>query len=573
MIRAAWREVAACHHGSVAVPSFLARTRYERAWLRPDLIAGLTVGAMLIPQSMSYAELAGMPPEYGFYAVIPALLVYAVAGSSRHLGVGPEPGTAVLAASGVAAVAGADPARYVSLMATLAVMVGAICLVGAALRLGYLASMLSKPVLVGYITGVGLTLFSSQIAPFTGLSIQADSFFPRFAELVREFGDIKWITAAVASGSLTMILVMRRWLPTSPYALVGVVVASVVTAIGGLAERGVALVGDIPPGLPSLTLPDLVADDVVQLLPVAAGIALVGFTDNVLTARAIAAGRDYRIDPNREMLALGLTNLSAGLFRGFPLSSSASRTAVPALLGSRTQLVSVIAAAFVVVSLLAGRTLMSEIPRAGLAAVIVTAAIAIIEPAKFVSLWRVSRLECGLAALAALTVTVFGVLYGILTALAMSVAMALFNMSRPHDAVLGDLPGVDGWVDVGEYPEARTAEGLLVFRFDAPLFFINAERFRERLQQELAECAGTPRMVVIDCEGIGSLDASGVDVFADLIGTLRNDDVQTIVVVARANELVLDRLQRGGLLQPRGPIITYPTINAAVHAYHELPES
>lgn len=564
------RTVAACHDEPVAVPTLLAGARYDRAWLRPDLVAGLTVGAMLIPQSMSYAELAGMPPEYGFYAVIPALLVYAVAGTSRHLGVGPEPGTAVLAASGVAAMAGADPARYVSLMATLAVLVGAICLIGAALRLGYLASMLSKPVLVGYITGVGLTLFSSQIAPFTGLSIQADSFFPRLAELAREVGDIKWITAAVAAGSLTLILVMRRWWPTSPYALVGVVAASLVTAIGGLADRGVALVGEIPKGLPSLTIPDLVADDIVGLLPVAAGIALVGFTDNVLTARAIAAGRDYRIDPNREMLALGLTNLSAGVFRGFPLSSSASRTAVPALLGSRTQLVSVIAAVFVVVSLLAGRSLMSDIPRAGLAAVILTAAIAIIEPAKFMSLWRVSKLECGLAALAALSVTLFGVLYGILTALGLSVVMALFNMSRPHDAVLGDLPGVDGWVDVGEYPEARTAEGLLVFRFDAPLFFINAERFRERLLQVLAECPGEQRMVVIDCEGIGAIDASGVDTMGDVLGELTRLGVST-VAVARANELVLDRLARGGLLAPRGPVGTYPTINAAVQAYHALP--
>jgi high affinity sulfate transporter 1 len=555
----------------VVVPTFLARRSYDRAWLRPDLIAGLTVGAMLIPQSMSYAELAGMPPEYGFYAVIPALLVYAVAGTSRHLGVGPEPGTAVLAASGVAAVAGGDPARYVSLMATLAVLVGVICVIGAALRLGYLASMLSKPVLVGYITGVGLTLFSSQIAPFTGLSIQADSFFPRFAELMREFGDIKWTTTTLAAGSLTVILVMRRWWPTSPYALVGVVVASVVTAVGGLAERGVALVGAIPKGLPSLTIPDLVADDIVSLLPVAAGIALVGFTDNVLTARAIAAGRDYRIDPNREMLALGLTNLSAGVFRGFPLSSSASRTAVPALLGSRTQLVSVIAAVFVVVSLLAGRSLMSDIPRAGLAAVIVTAAIAIIEPSKFVSLWRVSKLECGLAALAALSVTVLGVLYGILTALGLSVVMALFNMSRPHDAVLGDLPGVDGWVDVIEYPEARTAEGLLVFRFDAPLFFINAERFRERLLHVLAECPGVQRMVVIDCEGIGAIDASGVDTVGDVLGELTRLGVST-VAVARANEDVLDRLTRGGLLAPDGPVGAYPTINAAVQAYHDLPE-
>ncbi|MDP2289772.1 MAG: SulP family inorganic anion transporter, partial [Actinomycetota bacterium] len=367
------------------LPGLAVLRRYQRAWLRPDLLAGLTVGAMLIPQSMGYAELAGLAPEYGFYAVIGALVIYSLVGTSRHLGVGPEPGTALLAASGVAAVAGGDGARYVTLMAALAMVVAALCLVAWALRLGYLVTMLSKPVLVGYITGVGLTLVSSQLAGLTGVPIDADDFFPRFGQFFSRLGDVHGPTAALGVVSLALMLLLRWRLPTAPSALIGVVVATVAAALLSLEEHGVALVGSIPAGLPTPGLPDVSLGDLSALLPVAAGIALVGFTDNVLTARAIASRKGYRIDPNQELLALGLTNLSAGVSQGFPVSSSASRTAVPASLGSRTQLVSLVAAAFVVASLLFARPLLSEIPRTALAAVILVAAISIIDVAGFVS--------------------------------------------------------------------------------------------------------------------------------------------------------------------------------------------
>jgi SulP family sulfate permease len=550
------------------LPGLTVLRHYERGWLRADVAAGLTVGAMLVPQSMAYAELAGLPPQFGFYAVIGALVVYALVGTSRHLGVGPEPGTALLAAAGVSSIAGGDATRYVALMAALALVVAAICILGAVARLGFLASVLSKPVLVGYITGVGLVLLSSQIANLTGLSIAADDFFPRLVELARELGDVHGQTVAVGALTLVVIVVLRRAAPQVPGALVAVFVASIVVSLFALDAHGVALVGDIPSGLLEVGVPDVSFADLRRLLPVALGIALVGYTDNVLTARSIALRHGYRVDANQELLALGLTNLASGLSRGFPISSSASRTAVPASLGSTTQLVSLVGSASVIVTLLALGPLLGHIPRAALGAVIAGAALAIVDVAGYRYLWRVSREEAVLAGVAALGVVVFGVLVGVLVAVSLSLLVALYRVARPHDAILGDHPGLDGWVETDSYPAASTEPGLLVYRFDAPLFFVNADRFRERVEQMLADNPGPEEWLVLDFEGIGSLDATALDTLIELVDRLRALDVAT-VAVARANDVVLARLRRAELVEPSGPLRSFPTINSAVRAYRE----
>ena len=548
------------------LPGLKVLSGYQRGWWRPDLMAGLTVGAMLIPQSMAYAELAGMPAEYGFYAVILPLVVYALVGTSRHLGVGPEPGTAILAATGVAAIADGDPERYVVLMAALALVVAGICVMGAVARLGFIASVLSKPVLVGYITGVGLTLVSSQIGAFTGLSISSGDFLSRFAELARELGDIDLATLAVGVSTLALVLVLRRWAPTVPGALVGVAMATFVVWLISPDDPIVAVVGAIPEGLPTFGLPEVSRDDLVRLLPVAAGIALVGFTDNVLTARSIASRQGYKVDPNQELLALGMTNLSAGLSQGFPVSSSASRTAVPASLGSKTQLVSLVAAVMVVATLLVLGPLLAQIPRAALAAIIIAAALAIIDLPGYRALWKVSRQEAALAVAAAAAVLVLNVLYGVLVAVSLSVLFALGRMARPHDAVLGDQPSLDGWVEIDAYPDAVTEPGLLVYRFDAPLFFLNADRFRSRVQEMLEENPGKEEWLVLDFEGIGALDATAVDALGELQDELTGRGIG-LVAVARANDDVVMRLRRADLLEPSGPVRSFATINAAVRAF------
>jgi SulP family sulfate permease len=545
---------------------------YRRAWLRPDLVAGATVGAMLVPQSMAYAELAGLPPEYGFYAVLGPLVVYAVVGTSRHLGVGPEPGTAILAATGVGAIAAGDPGRYAALMAALALVVGALGVLGAALRLGFIASVLSKPVLVGYITGVGLTLLSSQIAAFTGVAIEAGRFFPRVAELVREVGDVDLATLAVGTATLVLVLALRRWAPTWPGALIGVVLASVAVWVLSGVDPVVPVVGAIPEGLPTPGLPDVSWSDAADLVLVAAGILLVGFSDNVLTARSIADRHGYRIEPNQELLALGLTNLASGVSQGFPVSSSASRTAVPASLGSRTQVVSLVAAALVVATLVLLGPVLGEIPRAALAAVIVSAAIAIIDVPGYRDLWRVSRQEALLAVVAALGVIVFDVLVGVLLAVTLSVLAALGRIARPHDAILGDAPGLDGWVETEAHPDAVPEPGLLVYRFDAPLFFLNADRFRARVLDALERNPGSEEWLVLDFEGIGALDATALDVLGAFLELVEGLGIE-VVAVARANDDVVRRLRRVDLLEPEGPLRDFATINAAVRAYRQHRQS
>lgn len=538
---------------------------YQRSWLRADLLGGLTVGAMLIPQSMAYAELAGMPPEAGFYAVLLALVAYALVGSSRHLGVGPEPGTAILAATAVGGMAAGDFARYAGLMAALALIVAAICFVAAVFRLGFLADLLSRPVLVGYITGIGLTLISSQISKVTGIPIQEDAFFGRFVELFRNLDQIDPATITMGAGSLALILFLRRW-PAVPGALIAVALATAVTAVFSLADHGIAVVGDIPAGLPALGIPDVLRSDWVALFPAALGIALVGYSDNVLTARSIGAEKGYRIDSNQEFIALGATNLMSGISQGFPVSSSASRSFVPASIGTNTQLTSLVAAVFVAVTLLFLRPVLSNFPQAALGAVILGAAIAIIDVAGFKELWKLSRAEVTLAAATALGVMVFDVLTGVLIAVALSAGVALWRIARPSDAVLGGASELDGWVAVDEFPDAHPLPGLLVYRFDAPLFFANADWFRQRVRKALDINPGEEEWIIFDFDGVGSIDTTAIEMLQDLVAELPGLGID-VIGIARANHPTVDRLSRAELLEPTGPIRSFPTINVAVRAF------
>jgi len=442
------------------------------------------------------------------------------------------------------------------------------CLVGAAARLGFIASVLSKPVLVGYITGVGLTLLSSQIAAFTGVAIEADSFFPRLVEFVHELRDIDAATVGVGAGTLAVVLGLRKLSPKLPGALIGVAAATILVWALSSGQPLVPVVGTVPEGLPTLGMPDVSLADVGRLLPVAGGIVLVGFTDNVLTARSIAGRHGYSIEPNQELVALGLTNLTSGLSQGFPVSSSASRTVVPASLGSKTQVVSIVAAAVVVATLLFLSGILAQIPRAALAAVIIAAALAIIDIPGYRSLWQVSRQEASLAVVAAFGVLVFNVLIGVLVAVSLAIIAALGRMARPHDAVLGDYPAVDGWVEVDAYPQAVPEPGLLVYRFDAPLFFLNADRFRTRVEEALEENPGVEEWLVLDFEGVGTLDATALDTLSELLERLARMRIG-LVAVARANDDVVSRLRRADLLEPTGPLRNYATINAAVRAYRQ----
>jgi high affinity sulfate transporter 1 len=532
------------------------------------VVAGLTVGAMLVPQSMAYAELAGAPAVIGLHAVVLAPIAYALVGTSRHLGTGPEPGTAILAGTAVAAVTGgsvADP-RGTALLALLALLVAALAAGARLLRVGFIANLLSRPVLVGYISGVGIVLLGSQLGAATGVPITAGDLAGRVAGLVTGLGEVRAGTVGLFVLGLTVSLAARRARATLPGALLAVGLVTLVSIVLDLPAGGEPTVGTIPAGLPPLGLPTVGLGDVGALLTAALGITLVGYTDNVLTARSIADAAGHRIDADRELGGLAAANLAAGLTGGMPVSSSASRTAVGASSGGNTALMALLASSMVVATLLFARGLLAVVPRAALAAVIVAAALVIIDVAGFRALWRVSRIEFALAATTAAGVVAFDVLVGVLLAVGLSAGIALGRLARPEDTVLGEREDLDGWVALDRGPGARTLPGLLVYRFDAPLLFLNAERFRERLLTVLEQNPGRERWIVLDLEGVGEVDTTAVAVLAELVADLRAEGVE-VLAVARANRRTLDRLERGELLAPTGPLVVHDTINAAVAAF------
>lgn len=534
---------------------------YRRSWLRPDVIAGLTVAAMLVPQAMAYAELGGLPPSAGFRAALVALPIYALIGTSRHLGVGPEPGTAILAAAAAVQLADGDPARYAALMATVAGLVGLIALVAGVFRLGFVADLLSKPVLVGYITGVGLTLLTSQLAAITGVPIEADHPFSRVGQFVTRLDQVDATTTLIGLGTLLVIVLLRRLRPTWPGALIGLGGSMLVVAVFDLEA---AVVGDIQIAARVPGLPDVAWSDVTSLFPAAAGVALIGYTDNILTARSISTKQGYDVDADRELLALGAMNAAGSVVGGFAMSSSASRSFVPTTIGSKSQLSGLVTFATVIGFLIVGRSILAEIPQAGLAAVIVAAAFAVIDIEGFRRIAALSRTEAALAGITCLAVIGVDLLTGVLVAIALSMLLTLGRVARPHDAILGIGAGLDGWIDVDDN-RAEPLPGLLVYRFDGPLFFANGDYYLKRVREALDANPGEEVSVVLDMEGIGSIDTTAVDHLAELIDELTARGIT--VGLARANQNVLRLITNAGLIDRLGSGRIFPTINAAVEEH------
>ena len=460
---------------------------YQRGWLRGDVLAGVTVAAYLIPQVMAYATVAGLPAVAGLWAALVPLAVYAVLGSSRQLSVGPESTTALMTATALAPLVAGDPSRYAVLAALMAVLVGGFCLLGGLLRLGFLADLLSRPVLVGYMTGVAVIMIGGQLGKVTGVAVEGDEFVDQLRSFVAGVGGAHWPTVALALVVLVMLLAISRVAPKFPGALVAVLAATAAVEVFALEARGIRVVGEIPAGLPAPSVPVIPAADLLAMLIPAVGIAVVAFSDNALTGRTFAARKGESIDANAELRALGICNVATGLTHGFPVSSSGSRTALGDAVGSRTQVYSLVALASVVAVMFLGRGLLENFPMAALGALVVFAALRLIDIAEFRRLGRFRRSELLLALATTAAVLGFGVLYGVLVAIGLSILDLLRRVARPHDGVLGLVPGVAGMHDLDDYPDARPVPGLVVYRYDAPLFFANAENFRERALAAVAD--------------------------------------------------------------------------------------
>ena len=539
---------------------------YRRAWLRGDLVAGCTVAAYLVPQVMAYAEVAGLPPVTGLWAVMGPLAVYAVLGSSRQLSVGPESTTALMTATALAALTagGVLPGEAA---AALAIAVGAVCLVGWLARLGFLANLLSHPILTGYMAGIAVLMIISQLDKFTGIPIPSGDTSTEIGYLLRHLDQIHLLTFGLAVLVLALLIALRRWIPAAPGPLVAVIGSTVVVALFDLQSAGVAVVGEIPAGLPRPSLPDFGAIDLAALVGAALGITVVGYTDNVLTARAFAVRGEDRIDSQQEFLALGAANLSAGVLQGFPVSSSGSRTAVGDAAGSRTQLHSLVALAVVLLTLLALRPLLSGFPMAALAAIVVFAALRLIDVAELRRIARFRRSELVLAVATTVGVLAVGVLYGIAVAIALSVLDLLRRIARPHDAVLGYVPGLAGMHDIEDYQNGRQLPGLLIYRYDSPLFFANAEDFERRALAALDDADHPVRWFVLNIEAISEIDITGADALENVRQQLANRDI--VFGLARLKMELRQTLATAGFLDRIGENRIYATLPTAVEAYQQ----
>ncbi|MBJ8347032.1 SulP family inorganic anion transporter [Antrihabitans sp. YC2-6] len=540
---------------------------YERKWLRGDVVAGVTVAAYLIPQVMAYATVAGLPPATGLWAAIGPIALYAVLGSSRQLSVGPESTTALMTAVVLGPLAAADPDRYARLAAVLALIVGAICLLARLARLGLLADLLSRPVLVGYMAGIAFMMIASQLGKVTGLSVHSDSFVGQVRSFFAQIDHVHWPTVALFVAVLAVLLLVDRISPHLPGPLIGILLATGVVALFSLQDSGIRVVGEIPSGLPVPGIAAVDVGDISALFLPAIGIAIVAFSDNVLTARAFAIRTGDDIDPNTELGALGAGNVAAGLLQGFPISSSGSRTAIGASLGSRTQLYSIVALATVLGTIFTARGILAVFPSAALGALVIYAATRLIDLPEFRRIGHFRVSELALALITTVAVLTLDVLYGVVVAVALSIFDLLRRVARPHDGILGYVPGVLGMHDVDDYPTAARVPGLVVYRYDAPLCFANADNFRRRALAAVDEGPQETRWFVLNAEANVEVDLTALDALDQLRADLERRGI--IFGMARVKQDLRSSLIAAGLLTKIGEDRIFMTLPGAVDAYRK----
>jgi high affinity sulfate transporter 1 len=552
------------------LPGIETLRRYQAAWLPHDIFAGLVLATMLVPVGIAYAVASGLPGIYGLYATIVPLLVYALFGPSRILVLGPDSALAGVILGVVVPLSGGDPLRAATLAAMMAIVSGTVCILAGIGRLGFVTELLSKPIRYGYMNGIALTVLISQLPKFFGFSVESKGPLRdlwAIADAILE-GKTNWVAFGVGLGTLMVILLLKdsKRLPGILIAVVGATVAVAVLGLG--THYGVKVLGPLPQGLPVFAIPLIGYNDLFPVLIGGCAIALVSFADTSVLSRAYAARLGTHVNPNQEMVGLGAANLATGFFQGFPISSSSSRTPVAEAAGARTQLTSVVGALAIAVLLLVAPNLLQHLPTAALAAVVIAAAIGLFEVTDLKRIYRIQQWEFWLAMVCFVGVAVFGVIPGIGLAIALAIIEFLWDGWRPHSAVLGRAHGVKGYHDITRYPDARQIPGLILFRWDAPLFFANAEFFRERILDAVAKSPTPVRWLVVAAEPVTSVDVSAGDTVAELDETLHAQGIE--LCFAELKDPVKDKLKRFGLFSQLGEQYFFPTIGAAVSSYLEI---
>ncbi|MGY4830452.1 SulP family inorganic anion transporter [Sphaerotilaceae bacterium SBD11-9] len=551
------------------LPGLQLLKRYDTAWLPHDLAAGLVLTAMLVPVGIAYAVASGVPGIYGLYATIVPLLAYALFGPSRILVLGPDSALATAILAVVLPLSHGDPARAVALASMMAVVSGLVCIAVGVLRLGFVTELLSKPIRYGYMNGIALSVLISQLPKLFGFSIDGGGPL-RDVVLIGEAvlaGKINATAFTVGAGTLAAILVLKRF-PRVPGVLIAVVAATLAVGVLGLDQSaGVQVLGPLPQGLPSFALPSIAFADLGQVVVGGCAVAMVAFADTSVLSRTYAAKTRTPVDPNQEMVGLGAANLAAGLFQGFPISSSSSRTPVAEAAGARTQLTGVVGAVAVALLLVAAPTLLQDLPSSALAAVVIAAAIGLFELTDLRRIFRIQRWEFWLSIVCLAGVVVFGVIPGIGIAIVIAVIEFLWDGWRPHYAVLGRVDGVRGYHDITRYPAARRIPGLVLFRWDAPLFFANAELFHRCVLEVIAQSPTPVRRIVVTAEPVTSIDVTSADALAELEQELRELHIE--LRFAEMKDPVKDKLKRFELFDRFGTASFHATVGAAVDAYLE----
>jgi high affinity sulfate transporter 1 len=549
------------------LPGLEVLRRYEAAWLPRDVMAGLVLTTMLVPVGIAYAVASGVPGIYGLYATIVPLLAYALFGPSRILVLGPDSALAPLILAVVMPLAAGDAARAIVVASMMAVVSGLVCILIGLLRLGFVTDLLSKPIRYGYMNGIALAVLISQLPKLFGFSIDSAGPVRDFLQIVLAIrdGEANWTAFAVGAGTLALILLLKPW-KRIPGLLIAVVCATIVVGVFHLGESaGVKVLGPLPQGLPTFALPHIGLADLNQVVIGGCAVALVAFADTSVLSRTFAAKTKTQVDPNQEMIGLGAANLAAGLFQGIPISSSSSRTPVAEAAGAKTQLTGVVGAVAVALLLMLAPTLLQNLPSSALAAVVIAAAIGLFEFADLRRIYRIQRWEFWLSIVCFVGVAVFGAIQGIGLAIVIAVVEFLWDGWRPHYAVLGRVDGIRGYHDITRYPEARLVPGLLLFRWDAPLFFANAELFHQRVLEAVAQSPTPIRRIVVTAEPVTSIDVTSADMLAEFVRSLRESGIE--LRFAEMKDPVKDTLRRFELLDRFGAENFHPTVGAAVDAY------
>lgn len=562
---------------SLRLPVFTSLRGYRASWLRGDVIAGLTVWAVLVPEALAYASIAGVSPVVGLYAAPGALILYAAFGSSKHLVVGPMAATAALSAAAVGTVAAGNNGRFAALTATLAITTGILALAAGLARLGFLANFISEPVLKGFIVGLALTIIIGQVPKLLGIEKGSGDFFEQLWDVITRLGDSQWQTVIVGVLSLAVVLVLRRVAPIVPAPLVAVALGILAVYALNLQHHGVKIVGPIDSGLPSFGLPSVPAKDYLKLTGSAVGIMLVGFAEGLGAAKTYAARNGYQVSPNRELIGLGTANLAAGLSSGMVVNGSLSKTAVNGSAGARTQMSGLVVAVLTILTLLFLTGLFEDLPEATLGAVVIAALIELVDISALRALYRAYTKRLGqiygpaaradfIAAVAAmLGVLIFDTLPGLFIGIAVSLLLLLYRVSRPHVAVLGQVPGTSQWADVAQHPEDETIPGVAILRAESGLFFANADHVRVTINE--AATAEGIHAVVLDGETVPFVDVTAARMLDELTADLQRRGVR--LVIARDVGQVRDVLAQSGGAAAAPEY--FPSVRAAVDAVRADP--